>query len=120
MFTYAMGQLTILSGGSALGRVVPNLGVNKYGMTNAIMICSMCCAILIFCVLAVKSAVGIIVFGSLYGFFTGACARNRYRSLSDFNMSSDIGLVGPMVTVLARRDSEIGERLGICFSLTGT
>ena len=77
MFTYAKGQLTILSGCSALGRVVPNLGVNKYGVTNAITICSMCCAILIFCILAAKGSVGIIVFGSLYGFFTGACARNR-------------------------------------------
>ncbi|KAF8702196.1 hypothetical protein AX14_014483 [Amanita brunnescens Koide BX004] len=60
----------------------------------------MCCAIMIFCVLAVKDVVGIILFGSIYGFFTGAY----------------VGLVGPMLTVLAKSDSEIGQRMGICYS----
>ena len=46
---------------------------------------------------------------------------NRYQSLSDFNIHiSVIGLLGPMLAVLAKNDSEIGERLGICYSLTGT
>ena len=71
-------QLAILNGSSAIGRIVPNLVVNQYGVTNAIVICSMCCAILIFCILAVKGVVGIILFGSIYGFFTGACAHNTY------------------------------------------
>ncbi|KAF8352020.1 major facilitator superfamily domain-containing protein [Amanita rubescens] len=96
-------QLTILNGGSAVGRVVPTLGVKKYGVVNGVLACSISCTILIFCVLAVKNAVGIVLFASIYGIFSGAY----------------IGLLGPMLALLAKSDSEIGERMGICFSVTG-
>jgi len=50
----------------------------------------------------VKNAVGIVLFASIYGIFSGAY----------------IGLLGPMLALLAKSDSEIGERMGICFSVT--
>ena len=53
---------------------MPNLGVKKYGVVNAVLACSISCTTLIFCVLAVKNAVGIVLFASTYGFFSGACA----------------------------------------------
>ncbi|KAF8351994.1 major facilitator superfamily domain-containing protein [Amanita rubescens] len=99
--TLAFYSLTILNGGSAVGRIVPNLIVNKYGVMNTIVICSICCTVLIFCFLAVKSAVGIVLFAAVYGFFGGAF----------------IGLLTPTLAVQAKKDSEIGERIGICFAL---
>jgi len=71
-------------------------------VVNAVLACSMSCAILIFCILAVNNAVGVVLFAAMYGIFSGAYA----------------GLLGPMLALLAKSDSEIGERMGICFSLT--
>lgn len=113
-------QLTILNGISAIGRVVTNLAVNKYGAMNAVLICSMSCTILLFCLLAVKNAVGLILFASIYGFFIGSCAYNRFPFLFDSNFCTVVSLLGPLLVSLSKRDSEIGERLGIFYALSGT
>ncbi|KAK2460860.1 hypothetical protein APHAL10511_007330 [Amanita phalloides] len=97
----AFYSLTILNGTSIFGRIIPNLIVHKYGVMNAILVCSVSCTVMIFCILAVRNAVGIIFFGAVYGFFTGAYA----------------SLLGPMLAGLAKKDSEIGARMGICYSL---
>lgn len=113
-------QLTILNAVSAIGRIVTNLAVNKYGPINAVLICSTCCTLLLFCLLAVKNAVGIVLFAAIYGFFIGSCAYNRFQFLLDSDFCTVVSLIGPMLVSLAKRDSEIGERLGIFYALTGT
>ncbi|KAF8624652.1 hypothetical protein AX17_006983 [Amanita inopinata Kibby_2008] len=101
--TLAFYTITILNGASTFGRVAPNLIVHRCGVFNAIILCTGGCVIMIFSVLAVKSAAGIILFSILYGFFTGAY----------------IGLLAPMLSSLAKTDAEIGARMGICFTFTG-
>lgn len=99
---------------------MPNLVVNKYGVMNTIVICSICCTILIFCFLAVKNAVGIVFFAAVYGFFGGGCKGDELQSPSNSNLRTVIGLLTPTLAVQAKKDSEIGERIGICFALAGT
>ncbi|KAF8701693.1 hypothetical protein AX14_000339, partial [Amanita brunnescens Koide BX004] len=104
--TLAFYSLTILNGVSIIGRIIPSLPVvvHKFGVINALLICSICCTILVFCFLAVKSVVGVVLFASAYGFCNGAY----------------INFLALAFTVLAKRDSEIGERMGIGFALSGT
>ena len=44
---------------------------------------------------------------------------DKIHSLSNSNSRIDISVQGPMLAGLAKRDSEIGERFGIYFALTG-
>jgi hypothetical protein len=113
----------MLNGASVVGRVVPNIFVERFGVFNVVVPCVAACAILIFSTLAVKSVAATLVFTVLYGFFSGACmpampypvclvyANGRGRV--------DVGLFAPMVASLAKDDDEIGARLGICFTFTG-
>ena len=76
-----------------------------------------------FCVLALKTVASTIVFAVLHGFFTGTCAFifPLFSAVDcDFlNISIDVGLLAPMISSLAKKDTEIGARLGICFGFTG-
>lgn len=63
----------MMNAGSTAGRIVPNLFVYRFGVYNVIIPCVFIAAILVFCTLAVDTAVGTMVFAVLYGFFSGAC-----------------------------------------------
>jgi len=99
----AFYTIAILNGASVVGRVVPNLFVQRFGIFNVVIPCAAACAILVFSTLAVKTVVGTLTFTVLYGFFSGAY----------------VGIFAPMVASLAKDDGEIGARLGICFTFTG-
>ncbi|PPQ63899.1 hypothetical protein CVT24_010366 [Panaeolus cyanescens] len=101
--TLAFYTITILNGASVVGRVVPNLFVHKTGPFNMIIPCIFVSALLVFCTLAVDNAPGTIIFAILYGFFSG----------------SYISLLAPVIASTATKDSEIGARLGVCFTFTG-
>ncbi|KAF5384260.1 hypothetical protein D9615_003435 [Tricholomella constricta] len=98
----AFYTVTILNGASVLGRVFPTMLVPRLGILNTVIPSIFTAAILVFCTLAVHDAAGTIVFAILYGFFSGAYA----------------GLVSPMVSSTAKNNSEIGARMGICFTFT--
>ncbi|KAF9045397.1 major facilitator superfamily domain-containing protein [Panaeolus papilionaceus] len=101
--TLAFYTITILNGASVVGRVIPNLFVHKTGPFNMIIPCIFISALLVFCTLAVDNAPGTIIFAILYGFFSG----------------SYISLLAPVIASTATKDSEIGARLGVCFTFTG-
>ncbi|TFK32267.1 major facilitator superfamily domain-containing protein [Crucibulum laeve] len=99
----AFYTIAILNGASFLGRVLPNMLVYRFGAFNVVIPCITISAALIFCTLAVKDVAGTMVFAICYGFFSGAY----------------VSLLAPMIGSLAKNDSEIGARLGICFTFTG-
>ncbi|GLB39677.1 putative major facilitator superfamily protein [Lyophyllum shimeji] len=99
----AFYTLVVLNGASTVGRVLPNLLVARTGVFNVMIPCVLASSVLIFCFLALVNAAGTIVFAVLYGFFSGAYA----------------SLLSPMIASLAKKDSEIGARLGVCFFFTG-
>lgn len=73
------------------------------GIYNVVIPCVEICSILIFCSITVKSAVATFTFAALYGLLAGGY----------------MGLLAPTIGPLARKDSEIGARMGICFTFTG-
>ncbi|KIL66135.1 hypothetical protein M378DRAFT_75791 [Amanita muscaria Koide BX008] len=99
----AFYSLAILNGSSAFGRIIPNLVVHKFGNLNVLIVCVMSSVIMIFSMLAVNSTAGIVIFCVIYGFLVGAY----------------VGLLGPLFANLAKNQSEIGARIGICFAFTG-
>ncbi|KAG6827019.1 hypothetical protein H0H92_013539 [Tricholoma furcatifolium] len=99
----AFYTIAILNGSSVFGRIFPNMIVHRIGVFNMVIGITTVTGILVFCPLAIKDVAGTMVFSILYGFFSGAYA----------------GLVSPLISSLAKDNSEIGARLGICFSFTG-
>lgn len=87
-YAHTKRQLTILNTVSITGRIIPSLPVvvHKIGVINTLLLCTLGSAILIFCFLAVKSVVGVVLFACAYGFFNGACECNRFKPLSGSNM----------------------------------
>src|SRR5882762_1252639 len=66
-------QLVILNFSSFIGRLSPALYANSLGIDNAVIISTGCCSILILGMIGVKSVTGVVVFGVIYGFFSGIC-----------------------------------------------
>ncbi|KAK0447182.1 major facilitator superfamily domain-containing protein [Armillaria borealis] len=95
--------LPVLNAFTILGRVIPSLFVHRMGIYNFMIPCVTSCAILIYCTLTVKTVAATFTIAPLYGLFVGAY----------------VGFLAPMVGSLAKQDSEIGARMGICFAFTG-
>ncbi|KAF8177697.1 MFS general substrate transporter [Pholiota molesta] len=96
-------SLTILSGGSFIGRLVGGAVVNPFGVLNTVVFCTFACGVLIIAMLGLTNIVGVTIFCLLYGFFSGAY----------------LTLLGPMWASMATDISEIGERLGVAYVFTG-
>ncbi|CAA7270140.1 unnamed protein product [Cyclocybe aegerita] len=101
--TTAFYLITILNGAAIPGRIFPNMLADYLGPFNTITPVLLACGVLIYALIGISTAAGIIVFAILYGFMSGAA----------------LSLVAPGVAVLAKHPSEIGIRFGLAFSLSG-
>ena len=63
--------LPILNAGSAFGRVLPNIFVDKIGALNMCIPCVLIASILGFAWIVIKDTAGLVVFCLLYGFVSG-------------------------------------------------
>ncbi|KAK0458984.1 major facilitator superfamily domain-containing protein [Desarmillaria tabescens] len=97
---YAIPVMNVFT---VVGRIVWPAIVPWIGIYNVIIPCVGICSILIFCSIAVKTVAATFSFATLYSLFAGGYME----------------LFAPMVGSLARKDSEIGARMGICFTFTG-
>ncbi|TRM60187.1 major facilitator superfamily domain-containing protein [Schizophyllum amplum] len=95
--------LVIMNVCSFIGRFSSGFLIAPFGVPKLIAFCSACCAIVIFCMIAVESLAGIISVGATFGLFSGVY----------------VALVAPLMASLASDRSEIGIRMGIGFTLTG-
>ncbi|KAJ7146008.1 major facilitator superfamily domain-containing protein [Mycena epipterygia] len=93
--------LTLLNGGSVIGRLVNNSISPRIGSFNLVTSSLYACSVLIFVMLKIKTFAGLAVFAFLYGFTSGA-----YASLMPTNFVS-----------FASHPGEYGIRLGIAFSV---
>ncbi|GAA5830646.1 hypothetical protein JCM11251_002548 [Rhodosporidiobolus azoricus] len=91
--------LAIFNAGSFFGRTIPNIIADYTGPFLVQATCTLASGIVLFCMLAAKSAAGIVIFAALYGFFSGGF----------------ISLVSPVVVSLSNDLSEIGLRQGVAF-----
>ncbi|KAJ4000612.1 major facilitator superfamily domain-containing protein [Lentinula boryana] len=92
--------LPVMNASTLIGRIIIPMMVPVLGIFNIVTPSVFICVILILCELAVTSAGGYFVVAVLYGVFWGAY----------------VGMFAPMVGSLAKTDSEIGARMGICFT----
>ncbi|TFK51871.1 MFS general substrate transporter [Heliocybe sulcata] len=99
----AFYSLTFLNAASVFGRVLPNFLADYVGPLNVLIPACFVTSILIFVLLAVKSAAGMIVYALVFGFFSGS-----YVSVIPAGTAS---LTTDMAT--------IGIRIGMSFFMVG-
>ncbi|KAF5388780.1 hypothetical protein D9757_005673 [Collybiopsis confluens] len=92
--------IPVMNASTVIGRIFFPMLVPKIGIFNMVIPCVFVCVLLIFSELAVTSAGGSFAVAVFYGIFFGAY----------------VGMFAPMVGSLAKTDSEIGARMGICFT----
>jgi len=93
----------ILNAASVFGRTVPNALSDVTGPLNMITPGALVVGILVFCLLAVKNAAGLIVVTAFYGFFSGV-----------------FFALPPVCYVKLTKDkSRIGTRIGMGFAMIG-
>jgi MFS family permease len=68
---FAFYLLPILNAASVPGRIVPNFLADYAGPLNILVPCALCTGILALCWIGIHNLPGLIVFGALYGFFSG-------------------------------------------------
>ena len=66
-------QVTILNAGSVFGRLLPNFFADRFGVYNMLLPCLYISSALIFAILGITNLAGVVVFGLLYGFWSGSC-----------------------------------------------
>ncbi|KAJ7468491.1 major facilitator superfamily domain-containing protein [Mycena latifolia] len=99
--TLAFYLLTLLNGGSIIGRLVNNSISPRIGSFNLVVSSLYACSVLIFVMLKIKSFAGLAVFAVMYGFTSGA-----YASLMPTNFVS-----------FSNHPGEYGIRLAIAFTV---
>ncbi|KAF9011757.1 major facilitator superfamily domain-containing protein [Cyathus striatus] len=99
----AFYAISILNAASFFGRIIPNALAPRFGVFQLMMVSLSGAGVIILAMIAVKDAVGVILFGIFYGFLTGAA----------------ISLVPPMIALVAEDVNEIGTRMGIYFLFAG-
>ncbi|KAJ7164233.1 major facilitator superfamily domain-containing protein [Mycena filopes] len=99
----AFYSLVILNGSSFVGRLVPGFFARRFGVANMITIASGGGAVLILCMIALKTIASVVVIGVLYGFFSGCF----------------VTLMAPLIAILTDDMGEVGLRMGICFGFVG-
>ncbi|KAJ7438742.1 MFS general substrate transporter, partial [Mycena latifolia] len=101
--TFAFYSLVIMNASSFVGRLSPGFFARKFGILNMVVIGSGCGAILILCMIALKTVVSVILLGVLYGFCAGIF----------------VTLMAPLLAVLTQDMGELGLRIGFSFAMVG-
>ncbi|KAJ8517146.1 hypothetical protein ONZ45_g5629 [Pleurotus djamor] len=100
---FAFYSISILNAASVCGRIIPGFFVPYTGVFNQMIVNTVGIIVVMFCLLAVNNVAGVICFAIFFGFFSGAA----------------VTLMPPLLSTLARDFSEIGARMGICFTVMG-
>ncbi|KAF8148455.1 MFS general substrate transporter [Crassisporium funariophilum] len=100
----AFYSVAILNVGSILGRLLPNFFADKFGAYNMLLPCLFITSGLAFAMFGISNLAGVIIFGLLYGFWSG----------------SYVSLIPSLLAQLSTCTGEQGTRMGIAFSIVGT
>lgn len=113
--------IAILNAALTAGRIVPNHLVDKTGLLNVIVHCTLISAVLAYCQVAVENKAGMIVFYMLYGSFAGSFVSLPPTTI--VTLSPQLGIVGTRIRMVffgfwpriidsksnRRRDFELGK-----------
>lgn len=94
-------SISIMNVSSIFGRIVPNLLADRYGVFNIMIPSTMITAGLVFALLGATTTAGTVVFGILYGFFSGAFVSLASPAAASFSTKPDMSDVGLRVGVIA-------------------
>lgn len=95
--------LVIINASSLPGRLLPGFYADRIGSINVQTVVAASSAVLTFCLIAIRSAAGLVVYSILYGFSAGAF----------------MGLPAAGVARLSEDHSKIGIRLGMTLGFVG-
>ncbi|KAJ7122233.1 major facilitator superfamily domain-containing protein [Mycena epipterygia] len=101
--TFSFYSLVIMNTSSFVGRLAPGFVARRFGIINMVAAASGCGAVLIFCMIALRSIASVVVIGVLYGFCAGVF----------------ITLLAPLLAVLTEDMGELGLRMGVSFAFMG-
>ncbi|KAJ7658890.1 major facilitator superfamily domain-containing protein [Mycena rosella] len=101
--TLSFYSLVIMNASSFVGRLSPGFFARKLGIINMVAAASGCGAVLILCMIALKSTASVIVIGVLYGYCAGVF----------------VTLMAPLLAILTEDLSELGLRMGVSFAVVG-
>ena len=93
--------LAIINAGSIFGRIVPNFLADKVGPFNMLAYTSLIAALLAFIWIGIHNAAGLIVFASMYGFFSGTFVSLPPAAIVSISPSLDV----------------VGTRMGMSFGV---
>jgi MFS family permease len=96
-------MLSILNAASVFGRSLPGLAADRIGRYNTLAIEGACSGILLLCWPAVSSNASIIIFATLYGFFSGGI----------------VSLMSPCFAQVTPQANQIGTYLGMAMGILG-
>ncbi|GLB39628.1 putative MFS general substrate transporter [Lyophyllum shimeji] len=100
---FAFYCLSILNAASILGRVVPAVFAQKYGVFNVTIFLTVGMGVLIYCMGVIETTSGFVTFAVFFGFFFGG----------------GTSLTPPMIGSLAKDMSEMGARIGTSLAISG-
>lgn len=93
-----------------LGRLLPNFFADKFGPYNMLLPCLYISAVLAFAWFGVSNFVGVIIFGLLYGFWSGSCeSKFHYLSIRvEPSVYPDVSLIPSLLAQLSSYRGEHG------------
>ncbi|KAJ7813776.1 major facilitator superfamily domain-containing protein [Mycena olivaceomarginata] len=101
--TLSFYSLVIMNGSSFVGRLSPGFFAQRLGVVNMVTAASGVGAVLILCMIALKSIASVVIIGVLYGYTAGIF----------------VSLMAPLLTTLTDNIGELGLRMGVGFAIVG-
>ncbi|KAJ7464862.1 major facilitator superfamily domain-containing protein [Mycena galericulata] len=101
--SFSFYSLVIMNAASFVARLSSGLFVTRLGVINMVAAASGCGAVLILCMIALKTVASFVVIGITYGYCAGIY----------------ISLMAPLLEVLTDDMGELGLRIGVAFSVMG-
>ncbi|KAG2058332.1 MFS general substrate transporter [Suillus hirtellus] len=99
---FSFYSLSILNAASFIGRCTAGIIATYAGVLNFTIVSTLACSAIIISMIALGDMVSVVLLGLVYGYFSGVY----------------IALIVPLMTVLTPDLSELGARIGICFTFT--
>ncbi|OAX31038.1 MFS general substrate transporter, partial [Rhizopogon vinicolor AM-OR11-026] len=101
---FSFYSLVILNVGAFIGRLTAGIIASHIGVLNMTIVSTVACSALMLSMIALSNIASVIVIGVIYGYFSGVY----------------IALLVPLIAELTPDLSELGARIGICFTFTGS
>lgn len=109
-----MEQLVIMNASSFVGQLCSTVLVGHLSVPTLTIIATFCCTVILFGMIGVHTVAGIVVFGVLYGYFSGICASFLCLTRLDLLIARPVfvcpvlALWTPIMALLSPDLSELG------------